>query len=356
MALIGAIRALLRVADLRTMTIAGLFVASGLFVFFSVNTDLIIIIFWRKCQPSWITQICGGDVRISGASRVAIIMVTGLYALPALAELPLTVEDLVTDKGKFKLDASFSYANVDRNGVSAGEPIQVQTGPTSFVQVPTAVGERSSNRDTLVGTVGLRYGITGKTEILARTSYLHTSERVRENARNSGSHQNYFADTWIGVNHKFREDGEHPALLGFAEVALSQRLRSSSRSFRSAILGFTTYKAIDPVVFSLTGAYRFNRNYRDGESTAREGNLLMLNPSIGFAVNDRVTLTTGMQWTRQMADRVNGRASGINRTATHLQLGVGYAFASGNTLNATLKSTASGNRGAEMRVNWLYTF
>ena len=81
-------------------------------------------------------------MRISRASRVATILALGLHALPALAELPLTVEDLVTDKGKFKLDASFSYANVDRNGVSAGEPIQVQTGPTSFVQVPTAVGER----------------------------------------------------------------------------------------------------------------------------------------------------------------------------------------------------------------------
>ena len=92
------------------------------------------------------------------------------HAASVFAELPLTVEDLVTDKGKFKLDLSFAYANVDQTGVSTGEPISVQTGPTSFVQVPTAVGERSSNRDTLVGTLGLRYGITGKTEVLLRTS------------------------------------------------------------------------------------------------------------------------------------------------------------------------------------------
>lgn len=43
MALIGAIRALLRVADLRTMTIVGLFVAPDLFVFSGVNMDLTII-------------------------------------------------------------------------------------------------------------------------------------------------------------------------------------------------------------------------------------------------------------------------------------------------------------------------
>ena len=290
------------------------------------------------------------------SQHFVLLLMLSCHAASVFAELPLTVEDLVTDKGRFKLDLSFAYANVDQTGVSTGEPISVQTGPTSFVQVPTAVGERSSNRDTLVGTLGLRYGITGKTEVLLRTSYLHNSERVRDAAGRSSNQQNHLADTWVGVNHQFREEDDYPAFLGFAEVALSQRLRSSSKSFRSAMLGFTTYKALDPVVFSLTGAYRFSRSYRDGADTARGGNLLVLTPSVGFAVNDRVTLTTGMQWTRQTAERFNGAAMGINRTATDLQLGFGYGFATGNTLNVTLKTNASGGQGAEMRVNWLYTF
>lgn len=290
------------------------------------------------------------------SQHFVLLLMLSCHAASVFAELPLTVEDLVTDKGKFKLDLSFAYANVDQTGVSTGEPISVQTGPTSFVQVPTAVGERSSNRDTLVGTLGLRYGITGKTEVLLRTSYLYDSERVRDAAGRSSNRQNHFADTWVGVNHQFREEDDYPAFLGFAEVALSQRLRSSSKSFRSAMLGFTTYKALDPIVFSLTGAYRFSRSYRDGADTARDGNLLVLTPSVGFAVNDRVTLTTGMQWTRQAAERFNGSVMGINRTATDLQFGVGYGFATGNTLNVTFKANASGDQGAEMRVNWLYTF
>ena len=104
------------------------------------------------------------------SQHFVLLLMLSCHAASVFAELPLTVEDLVTDKGKFKLDLSFAYANVDQTGVSTGEPISVQTGPTSFVQVPTAVGERSSNRDTLVGTLGLRYGITGKTEVLLRTS------------------------------------------------------------------------------------------------------------------------------------------------------------------------------------------
>lgn len=68
------------------------------------------------------------------------------------ADLSLTVEDLITDKGKVKLDLSFAYANVNRSGVSTGEPIIVQTGPTSFVTVPTLVGESIGNSDTVIAT------------------------------------------------------------------------------------------------------------------------------------------------------------------------------------------------------------
>ena len=289
-------------------------------------------------------------------STIALILMLCGHTSAALADLPLTVEDLVTDKGKLKLELGFSYANAEQTGVSTGEPIAVQTGVTSFVLLPSTIGERNSNRDTLVGTVGVRYGFSGKTEVLLRTSYLHVSERVNDTNGPSKNHQNRFADTWLGVNHQFREEDDHPALLGFAEVALSEHLTGVSKSLKSAMIGFTSYKAIDPIVFSLTGAYRFSRSYSHEGYTHKSGNLLMFSPSIGFAVNDRVTLTTGLQWTRLSASRLNGTSRGINRTASDLQLGVGYGFARGNTLNTTFRANASGNRGAELRVSWLYTF
>jgi hypothetical protein len=46
------------------------------------------------------------------------ILTAGLFmllVLPARADLPLTVEDLITDKGKFKLDLSVAYANANRS-------------------------------------------------------------------------------------------------------------------------------------------------------------------------------------------------------------------------------------------------
>ena len=99
-------------------------------------------------------------------------------AFPARADLPLTVEDLITDKGKFKLDVSVAYANADRQGVFAGEPITVQTGATSFVTLPSLVGESTGNSDTTVATLGLRYGLTSKAEIYTRLSGTHNQQRT----------------------------------------------------------------------------------------------------------------------------------------------------------------------------------
>ena len=96
-------------------------------------------------------------------------------SLNAFAELPLNIEDLMADQGRYKLDLSANYANTERQGVTASDPIIVQTGPTSFIILPTKIGETQSNADTFVGTVGLRYGFTHNTEFIARTSFIPDS-------------------------------------------------------------------------------------------------------------------------------------------------------------------------------------
>ena len=279
-----------------------------------------------------------------------------LWSVSAHADLPLTVEDLITDKGKIKLDVSLAYANSDRQGVSTGEPITVQTGATSFVTLPTLIGESQGNSDSLVGTLVMRYGLTGKAEIYARGSHLYNSSRNSTVSGISSNSDSRFADAWAGVNYQFKKDDDTPAVLGFLEVALREKHRESSRSFKSALLGMTTYTAMDPVVFALTAAYRVNQSRKDGAADYQPGNLLLLNPSIAFAVNDRVTLTTGVQWTNRQADRLDGTAQNFRRTSTDLLLGVGYGISKGSTLNFTFKSNASGRDGADLRLNWLHTF
>ena len=279
-----------------------------------------------------------------------------LCSVSAHADLPLTVEDLITDKGKVKLDVSLTYANSDHQEVFMGEPITIQTGATSFVTLPTLIGESRGNSDSVVGTLGLRFGLTAKAEIFTRISSLYNSSRSSDLSGASSNSDNRFADAWAGLNYQFKKDDHTPALLGFAEIALREKHEHSSRSFKSALVGMTTYKAIDPVVFSLTTAYRFNQSRKDGTKNYKPGNLFLLNPGIAFAVNDRVTLTTGMQWTNRQTDKWAGEAQGFRRTSSDLLLGVGYGISKGSTLNLTFKSNVSGSNGADLRLNWLHTF
>lgn len=205
----------------------------------------------------------------------------------------------------------------------------------------------SYNSDILAGTLGLRYGLTGKAEIYTRTSYVYADSRTNNSSGISHKSNNHFVDAWLGVNYQFKKDDATPALLGFAELALAEKHLQQNSYLRSILFGLTTYKALDPIVLSLTMAYRLNQRRQDGSSFYKPGDLLLLNPSIAFAVNERVTLTSGVQWTNRQADKFNDVLQGYRQTATDLLLGVGYGFEKNSTLNFTLKANVSGRSGAD---------
>lgn len=290
--------------------------------------------------------------------RLAILcIISALVPLPqfAWADVPLTFEDLLTEKGNVKFELSVSYANADRQGISTADPITVQTGPTSFITIPTLIGESISNSDATVVTLGLRYGITTKSELYARFSGVTSSQRSSDMVGAAKSNESGFVDAWAGVNYKFKDDDDTPALLGFFEISGMERYGNSSAGFKSAMVGVTAYKAIDPIVFSVTGAYRLSQARGKENHEYRPGNLFLLNPNVAFAVNERVTLSTGLQWMRRNTDRFKGKATSITRTGTDLVLGVAYGINQGNTFNTSIKVNASGRNGAELRASWLYT-
>lgn len=275
----------------------------------------------------------------------------------AWADLPLAVEDIITEKGKFKLDTSVSYANAERQSVAVGDDVVVEVGPGALVVIPVAVGDNQRNSDTWVATLGLRYGLTDDVEVYTRGSYLYDSERSDSPDGVSSNSYREFADSWVGVNYQFKDDDDTPAVLGFGEIALHERGRDGDSAFaKSALVGVTSYKAIDPVVFSVTSAYRMYGSRREGESMYKPGNYFFISPSVGFAANDRVTLTTGLQWLNQEASRKDDVPQGMRQTSTHVQLGIGYGVSENDTLNFTLKQNASGRGGADLRVSWSHTF
>ncbi len=277
------------------------------------------------------------------------------FAIPlfAYAELPLTVEDLISEKGKVRFESSISYANSERISVRAGEPLVVQTGPTSFVSIPTRVGEVNANDDLLVGTLGFRYGLTNRTEIYGRGSYLHDRSRNSGTFGSSSSTESRFIDAWIGANYRFKFDGETPAMVGFAEFSVRENDATGNRSFKSNMIGATVYKSIDPVVFSLTSAYRFNRSYSSNFKKYKSGNVFLLTPSVSFAANNFVTLSAGVQWSSRQSDQVNKIEQGARKTSTDLVLGVSYSIDPKNSVGLSMRTNSSGRNGAGLRLNWL---
>ena len=288
--------------------------------------------------------------------RLPLLSLLGTCALPACADLPLSVEDIITARGMLKSEITFAYANSERHSVSLGEAIVVQTGAASFFTIPTAIGDRHVNTDAVVSTLGVRYGISSNSEGYFRISSTRLQQRCQELNRTSQNVMTEVADAWLGIAHQFKPDDATPAILGFFELALEERHRDSTSYLQSVMLGLTSYTAIDPVVMSATMAGRYGKSRLDGTLPFQPGNLYLFNPSVTFAVNDRVTLTGGMQWTWKQADQLNQRPVGIDRSSTDLVTGMGYVVSNGNTVNTSFRVNASGKSGSELRMTWLYTF
>jgi hypothetical protein len=276
----------------------------------------------------------------------------------AQADLPLTVENLLSDKGKTRFKFSTTYANSEKRRVDASNPLIVQTGPTSFVTVPTVVGENLTNTDVVVSTVGLSHGITSKDEIYGRASALAFDSRS-ESATGviSQNTDSQFADVWVGINHKFRKNTDKAAVLGFAEIQLAERQSDDSTAAgKSFVLGATTYQTYDPIVLSLTGAVQFNSTRTVNGTDIKRGNSLSLSPTVGFAVNDKVTLSTGLNWRIKQATTRNGVVDGVVRTRTRLNLKMGYALGKMDTLSFGVRPDVAGDSGVQMSFNWNHRF
>lgn len=283
------------------------------------------------------------------------VLLTLTFSQELRADRTLVLEDLLTDRGQVKVDLALSYSKEENRGVSAADPVTIQTGPTSFVTVPSAIEERSNASEAIVVSMGLRYGHSENTEFYARTNWLYGRQRNQDIVGYEQTNTKQFVDAWAGISHRFKDDTETPAVIGFAELAMWERNLYTASTLKSALLGLTVYKALDPVVLTLTGAYRINQSRTDGGHYYKPGNLFLLSPSIGFAANDQITLLTGLQWTTQQSDIRKGFPRGRSQNQLELVLGMGYGLTNNTIFNVTLRDNISGRSSAALRINLLHT-
>jgi hypothetical protein len=276
----------------------------------------------------------------------------------AYADLPLTIEELLTAEKRWRADVNLVYANSDRRNVDSRYGT-IQVGPGQFISVPVAVGQARQNMDLLALSSGLRYGLSLDTELYGRLGAVAQSVRTLDADGPASDSSEKFSDGWVGVNHRLANDAETPALLAFAELAIAENVAAEGNELvhaKSAMIGFTTYRATDPLVLSLTSGYRHNAAHDVGSQRINPGDLLFINPTIGFAVNHEVTLTSGLQWRWQQRDAVDGDYQGIRTTKTQMEFGMGYAWSKQLTLQVNSRSDITGDSGAEVGLTFLYKF
>ena len=107
-----------------------------------------------------------------------------LYSIQCFANLPLTVEDLLTQSNQFRLSLDLGYANVDRRNTDRYFHL-VQTGTSNFIMLPVAISEQRQNSDTLTMTLTGRYGLNNKTELYSHLTA--TSNCKVKNHKNSSA-------------------------------------------------------------------------------------------------------------------------------------------------------------------------
>lgn len=291
--------------------------------------------------------------------RNCVVLILTSFSTFSLADVPLTIEDLLTAQNRWRVGLGINYSNTNEQKISTGSPVLLQIGPVQYIALPTQIGESRTNSDTLSISPSLRYGLSGKTELYGRSTFIADSSRIQDTNGQHSESDSRFESLWLGVNHKFISEGKTPALLGFIEMAALENTRLSGKNdnidyAKSWLIGATTYRVIDPMVLSLTAAYRFNQTHDLDGASYKLGNYLVLNPSASFAVNNEITLSGGFQWIDSQPSELNGVSQGLRNTNTNLNLGLAWLWDERTTLNFSGNANVSGNGGAGLGLTWTY--
>ncbi|MEM9760326.1 MAG: hypothetical protein AAF933_13885 [Pseudomonadota bacterium] len=218
----------------------------------------------------------------------------------AAAQAPLSIEQLIMDASRWQLTAG-----IDER--SAHQP----------------VGEL---RDLGLRT-SLRYGITAKLEVNAGVSQRRTDRRVPGDFGRDRTQIISMGSTWL-----LHPEGRWPALL--TEARWDLFLPSARETDRSAggVFAATVYRSIDPVVLSLRASVHRRSAFADNGRKVTPGSSWRVEPMVNFAVNPRVTLLTGLTFSRHAATRLDGGRLLAPRHDLRLRLGIGLAPTPGSNL------------------------
>lgn len=284
-------------------------------------------------------RFCQAMIRYRSRLRAALValgIVPLIAALNGYADVPLTVEGLLSGGGVLRVEAS------------------------ALLSVREEVAPDGSHHysDGLFGSLALRYGLTPDTELALRGSgTIHDTRSIDFLSGVQSKVTSRFQSVSVAASYRLLADTTTPGVLTFLEIDLLQNIATDGNEFvpvRSGMLGFTIHRTIDPVLLSLTGGYRMTLPRVVSNQTVDPGDTVFLNPGIGFAVNNEVTLTGSAHLAVVGEDIFEGAIGRPRHTIIKTSVGVGLSWSRDLTVRLDLRADASGKDGAEVALTANY--
>jgi hypothetical protein len=257
---------------------------------------------------------------------------------PAVADLPISVEDIFTAHQRYRFESKVEYANFENSDLS---------------------GAYLESSDVSALSLGMRYGWTLRTEVYGQAYGYYAASRRRVGTAQSERSGGDFSRLVLGVNHLVSADNNTPALLAFFglnAVEKPQVAGADTEYAKGATIGLTSYRSLDPLLLSAVFRYDYQQQRNVGGHELAPGDSLSLSPQVAFAVNHLVTLTGGINWEWHDSPRYREQNLSIDRTRTSLVMGIGYNWSEDVTVSFNGKFAVTDAGGSSLGVTLVYKF
>ncbi|MGR2920492.1 hypothetical protein [Acinetobacter sp. 1125_18A] len=270
------------------------------------------------------------------------------------SDLPLTVENLISDKGKFTLEAGVVYGNNKINDTKFGGYIPVQISDSSFINVPTNVKNEQLQNEYLITTLGAKYGLIKDLDINLRSNFIYNSNRFLDiNSEQKSKSDTNLAYVSLSLNYQFLQDAKYPALVGFIETTLFEKAEDKNTNFSSWSFGVTTYRSYDPIVLSFTTGYKYSLKRKiNSLDEYKPADLFFINPQLAFAANDRISLIAGLNFKTIGSQKLNSNTVEKQKNSIDYSFGIGFGLDDQSNLNVLATSRQDFNNSNEIRLNY----
>ncbi|MGR5078673.1 transporter [Photobacterium swingsii] len=263
---------------------------------------------------------------------------------------------VLTPRGSFVLDTSFSYTQNSSNSVSV-------VGYTVLPSLIVGLIEASDvDRTTLtVGFTG-RYGITNRFEVETRIPLVYRTDSISKRKAQTGANNNELIDLdgsglgdieaafkyqfnmktapyWIGSLRFKSTTGKSPYDVNIDPKTNEFETLPTGSGFASIEPGITMILPIDPAVIYASTSYIWNIeddvDTEAGSQTIDLGDTISFSAGMGFAVNPKFSFSMGLSHKTILKSKINGVTPDNAKLLQldSLSFGANYAISRDTTIN-----------------------